>query len=130
MKPELSLTQKQKLILTPQLYQAINILQLNLVELKDLIDKELVDNPLLEVKQETGSITEKVNQEENTLTQTEESNQRREENNFDDWLGYLKEKDYRPLPNRPVAEKENRDENFIYYRESLQDYLLIQLGIA
>ncbi|MBU4601673.1 RNA polymerase sigma-54 factor, partial [bacterium] len=54
MKPELSLTQKQKLILTPQLYQAINILQLNLVELKDLIDEELVDNPLLEVKQETG----------------------------------------------------------------------------
>ncbi|GAG02175.1 unnamed protein product, partial [marine sediment metagenome] len=68
MKPELLLTQKQKLILTPQLYQAINILQLNLVELKDLIDEELVDNPLLEVKQETGSITEKVNQEETTLT--------------------------------------------------------------
>ncbi|GAI14308.1 unnamed protein product, partial [marine sediment metagenome] len=63
MKPELLLTQKQKLILTPQLYQAINILQLNLVELKDLIDEELVDNPLLEVKQETGSIIEKVNQE-------------------------------------------------------------------
>jgi len=130
MKPELSLTQKQKLILTPQLYQAINILQLNLVELKDLIDEELVDNPLLEVKQETGSITEKVNQEENALTQTEESNERREENNFDDWLSYFKEKDYRPLPNRSVVEKENRDENFIYYRESLQDYLLIQLGTA
>ena len=45
MKSELSLIQKQKLILTPQLYQAINILQLNLVELKDLIDEELVDNP-------------------------------------------------------------------------------------
>lgn len=130
MKPELLLTQKQKLILTPQLYQAINILQLNLVELKDLIDEELVDNPLLEVKQETGSITEKVNQEEKTLTQTEESNERREENNFDDWLSYLKEKDYRSLPDRPVTEKENRYENFIYYRESLQDYLLVQLGTA
>jgi len=130
MKPELSLTQKQKLILTPQLYQAINILQLNLAELKGLIDEELVDNPLLEVKQETGPITEKVNQEENTLTQTEEANKRREENNFDDWISYLKEKDYRPLPNRPVAEKENKYENFIYYKESLQDYLLIQLGTA
>ncbi|MCJ7789343.1 MAG: hypothetical protein MUP69_04025, partial [Candidatus Atribacteria bacterium] len=42
MKTELSLIQKQKLILTPQLYQSINILQLNLVELKVLIDKELV----------------------------------------------------------------------------------------
>jgi len=130
MKPELSLTQKQKLILTPQLYQSINILQLNLVELKDLIDEELVDNPLLEVKQETDSIIEKVNQEEKTLTQTEEPKERREENNFDDWLSYLKEKDYRSLPNRLVAEKENRYENFICYRESLQDYLLIQLGTA
>ena len=130
MKPELLLTQKQKLILTPQLYQAINILQLNLLELKDLIDEELVDNPLLEVKQETDSITEKVNQEKNALTKTEESNERREDDNFDDWLSYLKEKDYRPLPNRPVVEKENRYENFICYRESLQDYLLIQLGTA
>jgi len=130
MKPELSLIQKQKLILTPQLYQSINILQLNLAGLKGLIDDELVDNPLLEVKQETGPITEKVNQEENTLTQTEEANKRREENNFDDWISYLKEKDYRPLPNRPVAEKENKYENFIYYKESLQDYLLIQLGTA
>ncbi len=130
MKPELSLTQKQKLILTPQLYQAINILQLNLVELKDLIDEELVNNPLLEVKQETGSITEKVDQEENTLTKIEHPNERREENNFDDWVSYLKEKEYRPLPGRPVAEKENRYENFIYYKESLQDYLLVQLGTA
>jgi RNA polymerase sigma-54 factor len=130
MKPELLLTQKQKLILTPQLYQAINILQLNLAELKGLIDEELVDNPLLEVRQETGPITEKVNQKENTLTQTEEANKRREENNFDDWISYLKEKDYRPLPNKPVAEKENKYENFIYYEESLQNYLLIQLGIA
>ncbi|MEA2087897.1 MAG: RNA polymerase factor sigma-54 [Candidatus Caldatribacteriota bacterium] len=130
MKPELSLIQKQKLILTPQLYQAINILQLNLVELKNLIDEELVDNPLLEVKQETGSIIEKANQEEKTLTQIEHPNERREENNFDDWLSYLKEKEYRHLPDRPVAEKENRYENFIYYKESLQDYLLIQLGTA
>src|SRR5665648_1063472 len=103
MKPELSLTQKQKLILTPQLYQAINILQLNLIELKDLISEELVNNPLLEVIQETSSITEKANQEENALNQTEESNERREEDNLDNWLSYLKEKEYRPLPDRSVA---------------------------
>jgi len=88
MKPELLLTQKQKLVLTPQLYQAINILQLNLTELKDLINEELVDNPLLEIKQETDSTTEKVNQEENTLTQTGEPNEKKEENNFDNWLSF------------------------------------------
>jgi len=130
MKPELSLTQKQKLVLTPQLYQAINILQLNLIELKNLINEELINNPLLEIIQETGSITEKANQEENALNQTEESNERREENNFDNWLSYLKEKEYRPLSDRPIAGEENKFENFIYYKESLQDYLLAQLGTA
>jgi len=130
MKPELLLTQKQKLALTPQLYLAINILQLNLVELTDLIDEELIDNPLLEIKQDAGSTTEKVSQDENSLAQAEQSDERREENNFDDWLSYLKEKDYRPLSNRPTVEKENRNENYICYRESLQDYLLIQLGTA
>jgi len=130
MKPELSLTQKQKLVLTPQLYQAINILQLNVIELKNLINEELINNPLLEIIQETGSITEKANQEENALNQTEESNERREENNFDNWLSYLKEKEYRPLSDRPIAGEENKFENFIYYKESLQDYLLAQLGTA
>jgi len=130
MKPELSLTQKQKLVLTPQLYQAINILQLNVIELKNLINEELINNPLLEIIQETGSITEKANQEENALNQTEESNERREENNFDNWLSYLKEKEYRPLSDRPIAGEENKFENFIYYKESLQDYLLVQLGTA
>jgi len=42
MKHELSLKQKQKLILTPQLYQAIHILQLNIVELRNLINQELI----------------------------------------------------------------------------------------
>ena len=130
MKPELSLTQKQKLVLTPQLYQAINILQLNVIELKNLINEELINNPLLEIIQETGSITEKANQEENALNQTEESNERREEDNLDNWLSYLKEKEYRPLSDRPIAGEENKFENFIYYKESLQDYLLVQLGTA
>ncbi len=129
MKPELSLMQKQKLVLTPQLYQAINILQLNLVELKDLIDEELLNNPLLEVKQETSSTTEKTNQDD-VLTHTKQPNERKEENNFDDWLSYLKDKEYRLLSERPVTGKENRYEHFIYYKESLQDYLLVQLGAA
>ena len=42
MKHELLLKQKQKLILTPQLYQSINILQLNVVELRKLINQELI----------------------------------------------------------------------------------------
>ena len=39
---------QQKLILTPQLRQALHILQLPLLELNTLIETELVENPLLE----------------------------------------------------------------------------------
>jgi len=41
-------TLQQKLILTPQLRQALHILQLPLMELRTLIETELVENPLLE----------------------------------------------------------------------------------
>jgi len=130
MKYELSLKQKQKLILTPQLYQAINILQLNLVELRNLIDEELVENPLLEINQEASSMVEKISQEENSNSRTEEPERSIEGDNFNDWISYLKEKDYQLSIDRSISEKENIYENFIHYKESLQDYLLIQLGTA
>ena len=130
MKYELSLKQKQKLILSPQMYQAINILQLNLVELSDLIDQELVENPLLEINQEANSIAEKISQEENSNSKTEELDKSIERDSLDDWLSYLKEKDYQHSLDKPISEKENIYENFIHYKESLQDYLLAQLGTS
>ncbi|HCD10626.1 MAG TPA: RNA polymerase sigma-54 factor, partial [Thermoanaerobacter sp.] len=50
---ELKLQQAQKLIMTPELKQAIEILQLNSLELNALIEQELETNPLLE-KEETS----------------------------------------------------------------------------
>lgn len=49
-KPTLSLdlTQTQTLVMTPQLQQAISLLQLSNLELNELLDKELEQNPLLE----------------------------------------------------------------------------------
>jgi len=44
----LNLIQTQKLVLTPELRQAIEILQYNSTELNDLIENEMLDNPLLE----------------------------------------------------------------------------------
>ncbi len=38
----------QQLIMTPQLQQAIKLLQLSRIELKEYIDSELAQNPLLE----------------------------------------------------------------------------------
>src|ERR1700744_3023582 len=43
-----SLKLGQNLVMTPQLQQAIKLLQLNHMELADLITQELTDNPVLE----------------------------------------------------------------------------------
>ena len=48
----------QQLVMTPQLQQAIKLLQLSRVELSDLVRDELMENPLLEEAQEMGTTAE------------------------------------------------------------------------
>jgi RNA polymerase sigma-54 factor len=51
---KLELRQGQQLVMTPQLQQAIRLLQLSNMELTEFVDAELERNPLLE-REETGS---------------------------------------------------------------------------
>ena len=44
----LKLKQSQSLVMTPQLQQAIKLLQLNNLELTNLVNKEMEENPFLE----------------------------------------------------------------------------------
>lgn len=46
--PKLEIRQSQSLLMTPQLRQAINLLQMSNLELSELVDHELEANPLLE----------------------------------------------------------------------------------
>ena len=46
---QLNMTQTQKLVMTPELRQAINVLQLSALELNNFIQEQLLENPLLEV---------------------------------------------------------------------------------
>lgn len=48
MSQNLKLTQSQSLVMTPQLQQAIKLLQLSNVELAEFVEEELQNNPLLE----------------------------------------------------------------------------------
>jgi len=48
MKPRLELKLSQKLVMTPQLQQAIKLLQLSRLELDEVVNQEMVENPLLE----------------------------------------------------------------------------------
>ncbi len=55
----INLQQSQQLVMTPQLQQAIKMLQLSNVELAEFVDEELEKNPLLEkVKPEEGEAQE------------------------------------------------------------------------
>ena len=49
-----SLKQAQRLIMSPQMQQAIHLLQLPTVELQLAIDAEMAQNPILEYSQEEG----------------------------------------------------------------------------
>jgi len=53
MRYDLHLQQSQKLVITPQLQQAIQILQFTSLELEKFIEQELEKNPVLEVEQES-----------------------------------------------------------------------------
>src|SRR3954464_14149016 len=50
--PSLSIRQSQQLVLTPQLRQAIQLLQLSNLELDGFLAEELSKNPLLEARAE------------------------------------------------------------------------------
>jgi RNA polymerase sigma-54 factor len=52
--PSLSIRQSQQLVLTPQLRQAIQLLQLSNLELDSFIAEELSKNPLLEARSDEG----------------------------------------------------------------------------
>ena len=58
MTPRLDLRQSQSLVMTPQLQQAIKLLQLSNLELTAYVDRELEQNPLLESDDATGETAE------------------------------------------------------------------------
>ncbi|MFZ5945728.1 MAG: RNA polymerase factor sigma-54 [Bacillota bacterium] len=53
---QLNLAQTQKLIMTPELRQAISVLQLSTLELNTFIQEQLLENPLLEVVDDVSQV--------------------------------------------------------------------------
>src|SRR5271166_2305836 len=52
--PKLQLRVSQKQVLTPGLVQMVTVLQLNRMELKEMINQEITENPVLEESLEAG----------------------------------------------------------------------------
>ncbi len=53
MMPSLQLKQKQALVMTPQLQQAIKLLQMTNLDIANFLDEQALDNPFIEVKKAT-----------------------------------------------------------------------------
>ena len=60
---KLQMRLSQQLIMTPQLQQAIKLLQLSRQELEELIDQALIENPVLEESPEESETAEDSNAE-------------------------------------------------------------------
>lgn len=110
------LEQQQKLLMTPELRQAIAILQMSTLELNEYIQKELEENPFLEEKEieEPGEAAKE--SEENDNSKMEE------------WLEYYHDRDIGHIPGEQAEEKSF--ENFLSKRPSLYEHLEFQLQLA
>ncbi len=132
----LNLVQTQKLIMTPELKQAIEILQYNAQELNEFIEEELLNNPILEKLSNAAT-----NQEETQPIKVESDVEAETDYEYDLDKGIKKEIDWEEMVNyfedaRPMGnvsydfDQEFSYDNFVAAEETLKDYLLMQLKFA
>ncbi|MCB0357050.1 MAG: RNA polymerase factor sigma-54 [Bdellovibrionales bacterium] len=125
----------QQLRMTPQLQQAIKLLQLSRVELEDAIRKELNENPILEELHET---TEDDAAKANSQTSSDVASTESTPNDISDptkqdefeWENYI-ENQNRPTPSGMGNSDEIMNyENIISQATTLQDHLIWQVGLS
>jgi RNA polymerase sigma-54 factor len=132
-------TQVQKLAMTPEMYQSIQLLHLNSMEMENLVDQELVDNPLLEIDEYTESSEEAAS--DVSLNEREVEEATREEIQEDQvdqvmtdpyWEEVYEENRSSGLYQRNADLDGSRDyfENSITRSEDLQTHLLWQLQMT
>ncbi len=149
-----SLKLSQQLVMTPQLQQAIKLLQLSRLELVDTINQELLENPLLDISEDggdtepgEGSESEGDGQdqspaeaeldlppdEEPAAPELEEVKVAEEAKEEFDWENYLGEYSSAPA-SREGSSYENRDtpsfESMLTRAPSLKDHLHWQLRLS
>jgi RNA polymerase sigma-54 factor len=129
---DLTIEQSQKLVMTPELIQAIQILQFNAQELDAYIDEQLLTNPILEA--EVNEPAEEA-AEGGELSGGDGGNETRAEERGGsedfDWSEYLKERDLDDISYRQWEyDSEKSDysyEQFVSSEVSLTEHLLFQL---
>jgi len=130
MNQKLSMKQTAELRMTPQLQQAIKLLQLSRLELEKAIRKEIEENPVLEEASDgPGDQAEKVSKPEDPTAESTPDLDPRKQEEFD-WESYV-ENQNKPSP---VAQGGDFDEimnyeNMITAQQTLFDYLMWQVNL-
>ena len=130
----------QQLVITPQLQQAIRLLQLTRLELVDLINQEMKENPLLEEVEEAKEeaeveepVTEKAEEEPSPNTEhTPEVKGEGEGKDEFDWESYFENYNLTSFQKQSPSDGEERPsfENFLTKRTTLFDHLYWQLQLS
>jgi len=116
---EINLEQQQKLMITPELRQAIAILQMSAPELEEYIDQEMEQNPFLELEEEP-SLKEGEN-----VSADDEPGQREE---IAEWIEYFTDRsDLGVAPQRGEERPHDRSTSTSI---TLQEHLCLQLHLA
>ncbi len=136
LQPKLNLRVSQRQILTPGLVQMVSVLALNKLELKEMINTEMVENPVLEEIEESAvTIEELAGREADRERSAEEiatANDRVEKDPFDeiDFGSYFQ--DYLDPGFRTASSFEDIErpsfDNFLSQPSTLSDHLEWQLG--
>lgn len=82
---KLNLRVSQKQILTPGLVQMVSVLALNRLELREMINQEIVENPVLEELSEDGIVSENYSDEAFVKAETEKVPETEAANPFDEF---------------------------------------------
>ncbi|HSB74223.1 MAG TPA: hypothetical protein VLC12_01160, partial [Terriglobales bacterium] len=136
LQPKLNLKVTQKQILTPGLVQMVSVLALNKLELKDMINAEIVENPVLEEMDSTVPLLDEVASREEERDRVAAADepvvQAEKKDPFDeiDFGSFFQ--DYLDPGYRSQSEMESVEkpsfENFLSRPSTLTDHLMWQLG--
>jgi RNA polymerase sigma-54 factor len=132
LQPRLNLKVSQRQILTPGLMQMVSVLALNKVELKEMIDAEMVENPVLEEIDESVPMLDEVAGREEMLARGAEETAAPPKDVFSeiDFGSYFQE--YLDPGFRTQREHEDSEkpsfEAFLSQPTTLSDHLAWQLG--
>ncbi len=136
LQPKLNLKVSQRQVLTPGLVQMVSVLALNKLELKEMINSEMIENPVLEELEESAATLEERSglegDRERSAEAVVEESKREEKDPFDeiDFGSYFQ--DYLDPGFKVASNFEEYDkpsfEHFLAAPSTLSDHLLWQLG--